>query len=264
MGRYKWLLAAWIGLIAALPLWQPGFLNTRIVGESPYLLMRTHQLTAGLSDGVFPVRWMSDGAYGLGYPFFNFYAALPFYLVAVLKLLGFATTVSLQIVQTAGFILGAVGVYAWTHHHLKNAAAALLAAAVFTFAPMHMINVYIRGDSLSEFWAMGLYPWVLWAVDGVIQHPNRQRTAGLGIAFAALILSHNVSALIFAPLAGVYALWMNLTPTPLHIFERRPGGEVSVWPSALSRIMMIGVGFALGLALSVWFWLPAQIGRAHV
>ena len=35
-----------------------------------------------------PVRWMPDAAYGLGYPFFNYYAALPYYLAAGLRLLG--------------------------------------------------------------------------------------------------------------------------------------------------------------------------------
>ena len=69
-----------IALLAALPLWGPGMVNTRGGGDSPFLLQRTHQLLANLRAGVFPVRWMPDAAYGLGYPFFSYYAALPYYL----------------------------------------------------------------------------------------------------------------------------------------------------------------------------------------
>ena len=72
------LLALAISLIAALPLLMgPGILNTRAGGDSLFLVQRTQQLVESLRGGDLPARWMPDGAYGLGYPFFEFYAALP-------------------------------------------------------------------------------------------------------------------------------------------------------------------------------------------
>src|SRR5258708_37789265 len=108
-----WLLVAGIGLVAALPLWYDGFLNKRIIGETPYLLMRVQQLYTELQAGVFPVRWMPDGAYGMGYPLFNFYAALPFYIAAGLRFFGFGTILSIKLAQTLSFIVGPLGIYAW-------------------------------------------------------------------------------------------------------------------------------------------------------
>src|SRR5262249_43365338 len=145
-----------IGLLASVPLWQAGsaFLNTRIVGESPYLLMRVQQLYTVLREGVFPVRWMPDGAYGYGCPFFNFYAALPYYCAAALHFVGADIVTSIKLTQTLGFVMGAGGTYLWLQNHCRYRAASMTAAALFTFAPMHLINVYVRGDSLSEFWAM--------------------------------------------------------------------------------------------------------------
>src|SRR5712691_1029737 len=137
-----WLLVAGIGLVAALPLWHDGFLNKRIIGETPYLLMRVQQLYTELQAGVFPVRWMPDGAYGFGYPFFNFYAALPFYIAAGLRLVGFGTILSIKLTQTLSFVVGALGVYAWVRPHLRSSAAAITAVALFTFAPMHLVNIY--------------------------------------------------------------------------------------------------------------------------
>src|SRR5438105_3241721 len=98
-----WLVVAMIGVAGAVPLWQDGFLNKRIIGETPYLLMRVQQLYISLNAGVFPVRWMPDGAYGLGYPFYNYYAAFPFYIAAGLRLVGVGTVFGIKLVQTLSF-----------------------------------------------------------------------------------------------------------------------------------------------------------------
>lgn len=242
-------VAVWvigIALAAALPLWQSGFLNTKAAGETPYLLARVHSISTALKDGVFPVRWMHDGAYGLGYPFFNFYGALPYYLASILNLTGFGIVIGLKITHTLGFITGAMGMYAWVRRHLSSDSAALVAIAAFTFAPMHMINIYVRGDSLSEFWAMGLFPVVLWAIDRVVLRPNPRTVTLLGICAAALIVSHNISALIFLPLAALYGIWMWLA---------RPG---------INRFAALAAGGLLALLLSAWFWVPALAERSTV
>src|SRR5512136_1399866 len=85
----EWGAVIILALAPALPLVAGGGLvNTRAGGDSPFLLVRVQQLALNLSAGVFPVRWMPQAAYGLGYPFFNFYAALPYYLAALLNLAG--------------------------------------------------------------------------------------------------------------------------------------------------------------------------------
>ena len=85
----------------------PGPVNTRGGGDSPFLLVRVDQLVAGLRAGAFPVRWMPDAAYGLGYPFFAFYAALPYYLAAGLCLLGWSPILAIQVTQALGFLAAA-------------------------------------------------------------------------------------------------------------------------------------------------------------
>ncbi len=236
------LLVAGIALIAALPLWQAGFLNKRIIGESPYLLMRVFELYSSLKAGIFPVRWMPDGAYGYGYPFFSFYAALPYYVAAGFHFFGFDTILSIKLTQTLSFLVGGLGVYLWTRRHLRSRAAAVTAAALFTFAPMHLINIYVRGDSMSEFWAMSMYPLILWAVDLVIESPRPLSMALLAINYAGLMLSHNISALIFTPLIGLYILW-------------RLRRKLRTW-------LGLAAGLILGLALSAWFWIPALLERS--
>jgi uncharacterized membrane protein len=165
----------WIGLtllllalLAAEPIWGgPGMLNTRGGGDSPFLFFRVQQLVANLRDGVFPARWMPDAAYGLGYPFFNYYAALPYYFAAFFNLIGFDLLVSIKIVQTLGFIFAMAAMAGWARRHFGRNAA-WLAAVAYTFAPFHLVNVYVRGDSLSEFYAVIFFPLILWSIERVI------------------------------------------------------------------------------------------------
>lgn len=237
-----------LAVLAAAPLFtDPGFLNTRGGGDSPFLLFRLQQLYTALAQGIFPVRWMPDAAFGLGYPFFNYYAGLPYYGAAAFHAFGFSYVSSLKLIQLAGFVLAAVGMYGWIHRLTGRASAGFLASAAYTFAPFHLVNVYVRGDSLSEFWAMAWYPLILWAVLEVALEPSTRRVGLLALAYAALAMTHNISALIFSPFVAIYALGCAFVPHPAS--SSRSG--------AWLRLAALAAGGILGLALSAWVWLPA-------
>ncbi|GAB4445717.1 MAG: hypothetical protein Kow00120_15800 [Anaerolineae bacterium] len=245
--RWPLLIALALATLAAAPLLSnPGFLNTRAGGDSPFLLFRLHQLHTALSEGVFPVRWMPDAAYGLGYPFFNYYAALAFYLAAAFKGLGFAYVASLKLAHLAGFLLAGGAMYAWMRRHTRSHWGALLASAAYTFAPFHMVNVYVRGDSLAEFFAFAWYPLTLLAVDRLLERWSGPRAAGLALAYAGLLLTHNISAFIFSPFLLLYLLLMG---------ARRAAPLRGYAAGALA--------LALGAVLAAWFWLPA-LGELHL
>ena len=70
-----------------------------------------------------------------------------------------------------------------------------------------MVNVYVRGDSLAEFWAMAWYPWLLVSADALINaKPGRRLRAlvAFSLIFALLIVTHNVSALILCHFRTVH------------------------------------------------------------
>jgi len=249
-----WMCASLIliTLLAAAPLWGPGMVNTRGGGDSPFLLQRTHQMLVNLRAGVFPVRWMPDAAYGLGYPFFNYYSALPYYLAGLLALAGVGLLASLKLVQTLGFIASGLAMYAWMRRIAGNRWAAWLAAVAYTVAPFHLVNVYVRGDSLSEFYAFVFYPLILWALDGICDLTVAPGNSNLrsavcslefgaaALAYAGLILTHNISAVIFSPFALLYLLALALQNS-------------ARW----RRVLVVGVlALGCGLLLSAWVWVP--------
>jgi hypothetical protein len=239
--RLGLLLAACACAMAGLGIWlADGLLNTRAGGDSPFLLIRTAELSSALADGAFPVRWMAESAFGLGYPFFVYYAALPYYFAAVAAVIGVPLLQSIKLVQTFGIIAAALGMYGLARRWLPSHGAAL-AAVAYTTAPFHLANIYVRGDSLSEFWAFVWFPLIL----SSLSTENRRHIFWLpALPLSALVLTHNVSAMLFAPFIVAWVL-------PDLIAQRRAPREL------LRRIFELAAPALLAVGLSAWFWLPA-------
>ncbi len=267
----RWFLLAilLIALVAAWPeLSQPGLLNTRGGGDSPFLLQRLHQLETAVLHGHFPVRWMPDANYGYGYPFYNFYAPLSIYITFLFRLIGFSFARAIQLSHLLGYLVAGWGTFAlvrrWFGHpgHLWPGYnwAALLAAAAYTVAPFHLVNVYVRGDSLAEFWAMAFYPLVILAADGLFGGGRRQ-IALFGLAYAALILSHNISAMLFSPFLLLYLLlrWFGeyLPQRTQRTQSDKPNLQSSILRQAQDKSSNLIFGLLLALALAAWFFAPA-------
>ena len=237
-----------LALIPALPLLLgSGLVNTRAGGDSPFLLVRVHQLVQNLRAGVFPVRWMPQAAYGLGFPFFNFYASLPYYLTALLKLAGTGYIAAVKWTQALGFVLAAVSVYGLCRAlQPQRRSTNLLASLAYSCAPFHMVNVYVRGDSLSEFYAFIFFPLILWGLLRLHRRADLVSAVWVSLSYAGLILTHNISAVIFGPFALLYAFWL--------AWEARDARRLARSLCALGT----------GLLASVWFWLPALAEQGNV
>ena len=303
------LLVLSLSLIVCLPLLAgDGPINTRGGGDSPFLLVRLHQLVANLRAGVFPARWMPDAAYGLGYPFFNFYASLPYYIAALFKLWGFGFIWSIKLTQLLGFVAAAASMYLLAKRLFKREASAILAALAYTYAPYHLVNVYVRGDALSEFYAFAFYPLILWTLlrlrDSLLNNQFLPRItrisltaaniALVALAYGGLILTHNVSTLIFSAFMLLYILLTSKLQLPTSNFQlptsnfqlptsnlqpptsnlQPPTSNLQLPTSnlqpptskwlAISYLLYAIGGLGLGLAISAWFWLPALLEGQYV
>lgn len=262
--KLNWYLVAalFFACAAAWPLISGGgLLNTRGGGDSPFLLQRLHQLEQAILDGHFPVRWMGDAAYGYGYPFFNFYAPFAFYIAFLYRIIGFTYVQAIQLSQLTAFITAAWGAFTLAKRWYRRDWVALTVSAAYTAAPFHLVNVYVRGDSIAEFWAMAFYPLVILAVDNLLLTDSSEGRIGmsrlntigwLGLSYGGLVLSHNISALIFSPFILLY-IACRLAPK----FTKMTGPSSNRFFTLLPKIGMSALALALGVAVSAWFWLPA-------
>ncbi|MGI6367034.1 MAG: 6-pyruvoyl-tetrahydropterin synthase-related protein [Anaerolineae bacterium] len=244
--RREWLalgLALLMALLVALPVvLGPGIVNTRGGGDAPFLVQRTHQLAEGLRAGALPVRWMPNAALGLGYPAFNYYAALPYYVSALASLAGLGVLGGIKFAQLLGYLLAGGASYGLARALGLRRPGALLASLAYTLAPFHLVNSVVRGDALSEFYAMALAPLALWALLRLVRAPGPGSLLALGVAYGLLAVCHNISAMLVSPVLALWLLALGLAQPR----ERR------------ARALGTGVAaLLLGLALSAWFWLPA-------
>ncbi|HSW77149.1 MAG TPA: hypothetical protein VLG50_08890, partial [Candidatus Saccharimonadales bacterium] len=72
---------------------------------------RVFEMHKSLADGMFPVRWVSDLGYGYGYPIFNFYAPLAYYVGAVFMFVGANALIATKLMIGLGVVLAGIFMY---------------------------------------------------------------------------------------------------------------------------------------------------------
>ncbi len=226
-----------IGL-AAVPLFHAGLFPT----IDNISVVRLESMAKELGRGQFPVRYASDLARGHGYMLFNYYAPLPFYSGALIRLARVNLVGALKRTYLAAFVLGGMGIFALSAEFFGPLGGAV-SSAFYAFSPFIGYDIYWRGG-LGEAWAMSLTPWVLWCMYRGIRRQSPGDAVGAGIAWAAVLLSHNLTAYLSFPFVGVWALWW------IWYFRR------SLWYGVMSIV--------LGFGLAAFFWLPAFVDRGQV
>ncbi|HEC23021.1 MAG TPA: hypothetical protein ENI95_08900, partial [Chloroflexi bacterium] len=216
-------------------------------------VFRAAELGYALRAGVLYPRWAADFYYGYGYPIFNYYAPLTYYLANLLSLaLPGGAVFGVKAVFVLGFLSAGVGTYGLTRR-LIDRRGALIATASYLFAPyIFLIDPHLRGV-LAEFFALGLLPPVFWALTAFRQSPSRKHLVVASLLVTAFLLSHNLMALVGFGMLLAYTLWHALI-VPLLIGSRpRPTDAIrQAFP------------LLIGLALAAFFWLPVIMERDAV
>lgn len=187
---------------ALLPLTKQGFFPTHDFIH----VARIYEMDQALKDGQFPVRWVADFRYGE--PLFNFYAPLPYYLGSLIHNLSFSFLDTTKILLGAGFILSAIAMFA-LGRQLFGITGAVLAAVLYTYAPYHSVDVYVRG-ALSESLALIFFPLIFLSILRLSEKTNIGNIIFLSLSLAGLFLTHNIMTILFSPfiLGWVLYLWV--------------------------------------------------------
>ncbi len=142
---------------------------------------------------------------GFGYPLWLIYAPLPYIVAEAFHLAGLGFTAAVKATWALGFLLGVLGIYR-VAQRWWGSSAALVSSLVFTYAPYHLAQIYVRAD-LAEFMAWSWFPWAFLAVDTLWDDPRPRRLACAALALGTLLYLHTVSPLIFAPFLAAFFLY---------------------------------------------------------
>ncbi len=240
--RGFWLMLLWTMLVG-MPMLRPGLPPTEDGVIHAYRILEMHRLW---QTGVFYPRWAPDLAFGLGIPLFHFLGPLFAWLGAMGMSMGFPLELSVKIPLAGLLLLGSIGVYGLARRWGLSERAALVAGLAFASVPFRVRELYWQGD-FPQYLALSLLPWVLLMLHHALQEPRwGWRFAAAGV-IALLLLSHNISALLSAPLLagyGIGVIWVERLP----IRRVRVGLQIA----------------ALGMGLAAFFVVPAMADRPLV
>jgi len=163
--------AIWPLLKMGLPLSADGTLH----------LLRVVLLDHHISNGVLYPRWVPELFTGLGYPVFNFYSPLAYYLAELLHLIGLDFVAALIASFAVLIVFSGFGMYRLARDVLgsRHTWAALVAATAYMYAPYLLTNVYIRG-AIAEVGAQAWLPWVFWSARDVDSRASIAVCCGFG------------------------------------------------------------------------------------
>jgi hypothetical protein len=160
-------------------------------------LFRMYEYEQCLRDGQFPCRWSMNTAFGYGEPVFNFYSPFSYLYGQVFRMFGLSLIDSTKAVFIFSLILSGVSMFLFVRHLVKDNYVSLLSSLIYIYAPYRAVDIYVRG-ALPESLAFIFFPLILYLFYRYKEHKKKSYLITLGISWSLLIVTHNLSALIFA------------------------------------------------------------------
>lgn len=209
-------------------------------------MIRLYEMDKCIRDGQIPCRWVPDLGGLYGYPIFNYYAPLSYYVGEIFYLLSGSLMLSAKIMFATPFI-GAYIFMFLLGRKLWGDWGGLLSGVFYSFAPYHAVVFYVRG-AMGEIWSLMFFPAIFWAVIRLKNGVTVGNALLLAVFIALLALSHNLSTMIFLPITLAFAAVL-FTQKKDFMF-----------------IKFFFVSLILGLFLAAFYWLPAVMEKdlAHV
>ena len=238
---------SYIAILTALligPLWHP----QGIPGGNSDLrihILRAAAVEQSFEQGVIWPRWVPDVYRGLGAPVFHHYSPGLYWLVAAVHWAGIRLDTAFRIVITCAFFLSGMGTYGWLRK-IFSQPSALAGTALFLAQPHFIFAEYYYLGDYPQMLALLLLPVCLWAVTALHFRPTPWYWLFAVVALSALVLSHNLTAIMGAVILLLNWLFLALV-------YRRVEGLVRC---ALAALVAASVTAA--------FWLPALVDLPFV
>lgn len=228
-------------ILSGLILW-PVFVPGYFFHHDDLQVIRIVQMQKCFLDLQVPCRWVPDMGYGNGFPLFNYYSVLPYYIGGLLSFI-FGYVVSAKILFLLPLLFGGIFMYLFVKE-LYGKEAGFLAGLLYQFAPYRAVDAYVRG-AIAESFALAVIPLVFLFGYRLIQEPKRKNIVGFSLSLGAFLTCHNIMTMYFVPLVIIWlGFWL-------------------VW-SRSKKYLEVIISFGLGVGLSGFFLIPAYLEKGLV
>jgi len=208
--------------------------------DGPMHLARMPAYYKAFMEGQILPRWASGFDYGYGTPLFSFYYHLPYLLAVPLMALGMGLVVSFKLILIGSFVFSGIFMFAFARAFFGDIRKAYVATILYQFAPFHLIDLNVRGDT-GEGLALTFLPLILFYITRLFQSKENTRwIVPIAIATTLMILSHSTIGLMLFAVSVLFVLIL----APSHI------KRIYAWS-----------GLGLGVLFTTFFWLPIMMER---
>lgn len=166
-------------------------------------VIRLHQMDLCFKDRQIPCRWVPDLGYGYGYPLFQYYAPLPYYVMELTHLAGFSFIGSVKI----GFILSILlsgYIFFFFLRKIFPSSVAFLGSLLYVYIPIRAADIYVRG-AMGEAWGFVTTPLIFYSFEKFLNKRNYFSMIFLSVSFFLFLISHNLTILMMFPF---FVLWI--------------------------------------------------------
>lgn len=245
------IIVLFFALLAGRTLLTKGYFNM----HDDLQLMRQLEMEKCFKDLQIPCRWVPDMGYGFGFPLFNFYPPLPYLIGQVFRTVGFSFVDTIKIVFLLSFLVSGITMYYLSKEFFLPAGrqvaefGGVVSSVFYIWAPYHSVDIFVRG-AMNEAWALSWFPLILWTGYKVLTLDKKEVKkwiVALALSWSALLLSHNLMAMIFAP---VFAGWCLL-----FLWKKK---------DLIFKIKSMVQSGLLSLGFSAFFTLPAVLEQKYV
>lgn len=233
--RLDWgyLIVLGFSLPVLWPLVGPSYLSSH---DGLHHLYRLVDLDWCIRGRILYPRWLPNLGFGYGYPVLNYYAPLSYYVAELFHILGAGYIASIKLTYAVGFLGSGLAMYLFAKEHMGRIPA-ILAGLVYVYLPYHLADGYVRG-ALAEFLSFPFFPLILWCFYKLVTLKRPQYVAWSALSLGGLILTHNLMALVFAPLLVAYV------------------GFVWFREKDLKALGYVSLALLLAIGLAAFYWLP--------
>lgn len=197
-----------------------------------------YQMYQAISSGQFPPRLGPDFLYGFGYPLFNYYYVLPFYIGAFFYSAFGSLMAALKAIFLLSALLSVYGMYLFLNKFFSKTAS-IAGSILYLYTPFRAVEIFVRG-AIGEAFAIALFPWLLLGISNLVKKPNEKNISLLAIILSLFLLTHNYFFIFVAPFTALFA-------AILFYFEKKR-------LEAIRALVLSGI---LGVGLSAFWVLPA-------
>ncbi len=221
-------------LCLVLPIWLSGIPRGN---DLPQHFQFAVTIFDALQAGDYYPAWMPNENKGYGGVGLRFYPPVPYYALALGKMLAGNWFNSACLVFWFWLALSGVGAYFWARERFGEAAS-FVGALVYIAAPYHINELY-NAFTYAEFAAVAVLPFCFLFVDRLMREAKFFNFCGLAVSFALLAMCNLPIAVMGTLSLGIYTL------------ASLPRKDLLGTAGAAVRA---GGAFIFGAALCAFFW----------